>query len=58
MEESWKLEIEEKAVITSTLTPPRQRRQKVMSLGIAARMLQLPGLPALLINPGFVQTWR
>jgi len=37
-----------------TLTPPRKQHQKVMSLGIA-RMLQLPRLPNLIINPGFIQ---
>ena len=31
---------------------------RLMSLGIATIMLQLPGLPTLLINPGFIQTWR
>ena len=39
-----------------TLTPPWQRYQKVMSLSITTRMLQLPRLPTLIINLGFVQT--
>ena len=39
-----------------TLTPPRQWCQKVMSLGIATRMLQLPRLQTLIISLGFVQT--
>jgi len=39
-----------------TLTHPWQQHQKVMSLGIATRMLQLPMLSTLIINPWFVQT--
>jgi len=35
-----------------TQTPPRQRRQKVMSASITARMLQLLGLTTLLYQPG------
>jgi len=39
-----------------TLTPPQKERQKVMSFSIATRMLQLPWLPTLIINLGFIQT--
>ena len=40
-------------------TPPRQGRQKVVSPGIAPRMLQLLGATLLyFINLGFIQTWR
>ena len=58
MEESWKIQTRKNNSSHPTLAPPWQRLQKVMSLGIVARMLKLPGLIALLINPGFVQTWR
>jgi len=37
--------------ITSTQTPPWKWHQKVMSTSIAARMLQLLGLPTLLHQP-------
>jgi len=40
-----------KVEITSTQTPPRQQRQKVMSTNIVARMLQLLGLSTLLHQP-------
>ena len=43
-------ERKKKSHLTQTLA--RKRRQKVMSTSIAARMLQLLGLPALLYQPG------
>jgi len=40
------------------LTPPQQWCQKVMSLGIATRMLQLLHLPTLSINLRFIKNLK
>jgi len=59
MEENWRLEIEEKKAIltfyldTSPKTAPKSDERQNCSKDVAT-----PGLPALHINLGFMQTWR
>lgn len=59
MAEYWRLEIEEKKeVLTFYSDTSPTRMPKSVERQYCSKDVTTPGLPTLLINPCFVQTWR